>query len=43
MAGLCLFYVKLLQDTHFITKLILDQQALAVFFGICLNCKILLP
>lgn len=43
MAGLFLLYVKLLQDTHFIAKLIPDQQALAVFFGMCLNCKILLP
>lgn len=37
MAGLCLLYVKLLQDTHFNTKLLPDQQALAVFFGMCLN------
>lgn len=43
MAGLCLLYVKLLQDTLFITKLIPDQQAFDVFFGMCLNCKILLP
>lgn len=38
MAGLYLLYVKLLQHTHFITKLIPDQQALDVFFGMCFKC-----